>query len=95
MTMYAFRCQECGPFDARYPIGSAPDRSSCPDCGGSSSRMITAPGIAGGRDPYRLAVERTMASADAPRVVSSLPATNSPRPARVTTNPLHRTLPRP
>lgn len=94
MTMYAFRCQGCGPFDAGFPIGTAPDRSSCPHCGGSSNRMITAPGIGAGRNPYRSAVERTMASADAPRVVSSLPGANR-RPAPVTTNPLHRKLPRP
>jgi putative FmdB family regulatory protein len=94
MTMYAFRCQDCGPFDARYPIGTAPDRASCPDCGGSSTRVITAPGITGGRNPYRSAVERTMASAHAPQVVSSLPGANR-RPVPVTTNPLHRTLPRP
>lgn len=94
MTTYTFRCRECGPFDARFPIGTAPDRSSCPGCGGSSSRMITAPGIAGGRNPYRSAVERTMATADAPQVVSSLPGAVR-RPQPVTSNPLHRKLPRP
>ena len=94
MTMYAFRCRDCGPFDLGYPIGTAPDRSSCPDCGGSSTRMITAPGLAGGRTPYRSAVERSMASAHVPQVVSSVPGTNR-RPAPVTTNPLHRKLPRP
>lgn len=94
MTTYAFRCRECGPFDSRFPIGTAPDRASCPDCGGPSSRMITAPGIGGGHSPYRSAVERTMASADAPQVVSALPGATR-RPTAVTTNPLHRKLPRP
>lgn len=94
MTMYAFRCQGCGPFEAAFPIGTAPDRSSCPDCGGSSMRTITAPAIGRGRNPYRSAVERSMASAAAPQVVSSLPGANR-RPVPVTTNPLHRKLPRP
>lgn len=94
MTTYAFRCQECGPYDARFPIGTAPDRASCPDCGGSSRRVITAPGIGRGSNPYRRAVESTMASADAPQIVSSLPG-RARRPQPVTTNPLHRTLPRP
>jgi hypothetical protein len=56
--------------------------------------MITAPGIAGGRNPYRSAVERAMATADAPQVVSSLPGAVR-RPQPVTSNPLHRKLPRP
>ncbi|WP_420122819.1 FmdB family zinc ribbon protein [Nakamurella sp.] len=94
MTTYAFRCQECGPYDARFPIGTAPDRASCPECGGSSVRLITAPGIGRGSDPYRRAVERTTASADAPQVVSSVPGSGRRAPA-VTTHPLHRRLPRP
>ncbi len=94
MAMYAFRCRECGPFDARFPIGTAPEGSPCPDCGRSSSRVITAPGIGNRRNPYRSTVERTMASADAPQIVSSLPG-GSRRAAPVTTNPLHRKLPRP
>lgn len=94
MTMYVFRCQDCGPHEGRYPIGTAPNRLSCPDCGEPSTRVITAPGIGRGGDPYRRAVERTMASVDAPQVVSSLPGTNR-RPAPVTTDPRHRALPRP
>jgi putative FmdB family regulatory protein len=93
MTTYAFRCPDCGPFDAGFPIGTAPDRFTCPRCAASSTRVITAPGISGGRNPYRGAVERTMASADAPRVVSSLPSSGR-RPVRVSSNPLHRKLPR-
>lgn len=94
MTTYAFRCQECGPYDARFPIGTAPDRVSCPDCGASSVRLITAPGITRGSNVYRRAVEGTMASADAPPVVSSLPAAGR-RPTPVTADPRHRRLPRP
>lgn len=94
MTMYAFRCTECGPFDAAFPIGTAPDRSTCPECAGSSTRMITAPGLGFGGNAYRRAVERTMATADAPKVVSALPQTGR-RPVPVSTNPLHRRLPRP
>ncbi len=94
MTTYVFRCQDCGPHEGRYPIGTAPDRLSCPDCGASSTRMITAPGIGGGHSPYRSAVERTMASADAPQIVSALPGA-ARRPTPVTRNPLHRKLPRP
>lgn len=94
MTMYAFRCTECGPFDAPFPIGTAPDRSTCPECSGSSTRMITAPRLGFGGNPYRRAVERTMATADAPQVVSALPPPGR-RPVPVSTNPLHRKLPRP
>jgi putative FmdB family regulatory protein len=94
MTTYAFRCRDCGPFDARYPVGTAPDRSTCPECAGPSMRLITAPGISGGRNPYRSAVERSKASADAPQVVSSLPKSGR-RPVPVSSNPLHRKLPRP
>ena len=94
MTTYAFRCPECGPFDARYPIGTAPDRCACPACRTASVRVITAPGITGGGNPYRRAFEQSMATADAPQVVSSLPSSGR-RPVAVSANPLHRKLPRP
>jgi putative FmdB family regulatory protein len=94
MPTYAFRCQDCGPYDERYPIGTAPDRSSCPGCGGPSVRLITAPGLTGGRNPYRGAVERTVASAETPQVVSALPGRGR-RSIPISTNPLHRKLPRP
>ena len=94
MTTYAYRCRDCGPFDARFPIGTAPDRLACPDCAGRCARVITAPGISVGGNPYRGAVERTMASADTPQVVSSLPSA-ARRPVPTSVNPLHRKLPRP
>jgi len=95
LTMYVFRCNECGSFDAAYPIGTAPASAPCPTCAASSAKVITAPRIGRGATGYSRAIEETKASADRPPVVTgSLPG-SARRPLPVTRNPLHATLPRP
>ena len=95
MTMYAFRCTDCGSFDSPYPIGTAPAATACPSCGATSPKLITAPRIGRGATGYRRAIEQTLASADQPAVVTGgLPGT-ARRSTPLTRNPLHATLPRP
>jgi putative FmdB family regulatory protein len=95
MTMYAFRCATCGGFDAVYPIGTAPNSTACPACAAPSPKVITAPRIGRGPTAYSRAIDRTMASADRPSVVSgALPGSVRKR-VPVTRNPLHAKLPRP
>ena len=95
MTMYVFRCKGCGPFEAAYPIGTAPAAAGCPICAATSAKVITSPRIGRSASGYSRAIERTRASADRPPVVTgSLPG-SARRPAPVTRNPLHAKLPRP
>jgi len=93
--MYVFRCNTCGPFDAAFPIGTAPAAAGCPVCTATSPKLITAPRISHGATGYSRAIEQSMASADRPAVVNgSLPG-SARRPVPVTRNPLHAKLPRP
>lgn len=94
MTMYVFRCRSCGPFDAAFPIGSAPAKVGCPQCSSEGDRVFSAPRIGRSANGYSRAIERSAASADRPEVVTSLPGA-ARRPTPITRNPLHAKLPRP
>ncbi|MEV4415453.1 FmdB family zinc ribbon protein [Catellatospora sp. NPDC049609] len=93
MTVYEYVCVECGRFDVRAPIGSAPARVSCPVCAAGARRAFTAPML--GRISKRTAalVERQEQSADAPVVTTHVP----PRADRPPTppHPALAGLPRP
>ena len=93
MAIYTYRCAIDGPVDVRKPIGTAPSTVSCPACGATSSRVITAP-MLGLADPARMAVlDRTGASAHEPPVVSSIP--RAPHRATPRLDPRTSRLPRP
>ncbi|GAB2923460.1 hypothetical protein GCM10027047_20750 [Rhodococcus aerolatus] len=94
MVTYSYRCPQDGPFDLRAPMGQAPPSASCPGCGDTAARVFRAPRLGSGRRDLVRAIDRTEASADRPEVVSRPPASGR-RGTPVTTNPLHRTLPRP
>lgn len=94
MVTYEYRCAQDGPFELRAPMGHAPPRAPCPACDTGARRAFLAPRLGSGRADLVRAIDRTKASADTPEVVSRLPVSGrGGRP--VTTNPLHRTLPRP
>lgn len=95
IPLYQFRCAQCGPFDRSYSMTAVPDAADCPHCAGAARRQITAPRLGhGASTPMRL-LDATARSASEPAVV------HGPRPGarrttqQVTTNPLHRKLPRP
>lgn len=94
MATYTYRCAADGPLDIRRPIGTAPATVSCPICGATAPRIITAP-MLGLADRGRMAlIDRTEASRTDPAVVSSIPG--SPRTARAPRlDPRTRNLPRP
>ncbi|WP_242676650.1 zinc ribbon domain-containing protein [Rhodococcus sp. ABRD24] len=76
-------------------MASVPDAAACPDCAAEARRQITASRLGhGASTPMRL-LDATARSASEPGVVSG-PRPGAARAARpVTTNPLHRKLPRP
>ncbi|MCV7207201.1 FmdB family zinc ribbon protein [Mycolicibacterium canariasense] len=95
MPTYQFRCPgECPDFSARYSMAEVPDEDACPQCRATSRRLIGTPALGIGSTPAMRLHDRTRASADAPQVVSALPR-GARRATPVSTNPLHRRLPRP
>ncbi len=74
-------------------MATAPADTPCPGCSGQARRRIGAPALGAGNSPGIRVQDATRATADSPDVVRSLPA--SRRRVPVTTNPLHRKLPRP
>ncbi|MFB9378306.1 zinc ribbon domain-containing protein [Kineococcus gynurae] len=93
MAVYTYLCPVDGVFDVRAPIGTAEPEQDCPACSGPSPRRILAPRLSLGDPAARTLLDRTARSAAEPFVTSALP-TSSRRPP-VSTNPLHRRLPRP
>lgn len=94
MALYEYACPDCPPVELFFPMGAAPESVDCPACGGRAERRITAPRLSIANTAAFQLIDAARRSAHEPRVVSgALPP--SSRPAPVTTNPLHRELPRP
>ncbi|MEU5841956.1 zinc ribbon domain-containing protein [Rhodococcus sp. NPDC047139] len=96
MPLYEFRCAECGPFDLSVPMSEVSASTRCPQCGGHARRLLTPPRLGRGGSTAMRLHDATARTASEPDVVSgALPGT-SRRPSRsVTTDPRHRSLPRP
>lgn len=45
MPRYDFRCSFCGPFERVVPIRETTDEATCPDCGGSATRVFGSPQV--------------------------------------------------
>ncbi|MDQ2638785.1 MAG: zinc ribbon domain-containing protein [Actinomycetota bacterium] len=72
---------------------SRPDVVECPRCLGEARRTIASPHLGRAGSTAMALQDATRATADRPAVVTALPP--SPRRQKITTNPLHRKLPRP
>nr|WP_082277107.1 zinc ribbon domain-containing protein [Mycobacterium ostraviense] len=95
MPTYLFRCaQGCPKFVEQHPMASVPDSADCPQCARVARRIPTTPMVGIGRTAAMRLHDRTRATADSPQVVSALPPARRRR-SNITTNPLHRALPRP
>jgi putative FmdB family regulatory protein len=95
MPTYVFRCAAvCPDFTGQYTMAAVPDAAGCPGCGADARRIIGAPALGVGSTAAMRLQDRTRATADRPEVVSGPPPSQRAR-AAVTTNPLHRKLPRP
>ena len=95
MALYEYRCADCTDFDAAFPIGQAEQTLPCPTCARPASRRISSPFLSrSGSSAYKL-IDSTKRSAAEPAVVSSPGPARRGAPTPVTTNPLHRKLPRP
>lgn len=97
MVTYQYQCDEDGTTEVNVPMGSASVTIDCPMCGQAARRLYSSPMISTGGDPRagRL-IEATIATSERPDVVTSIPSSNKPgHQQKVTTNPLHKKLPRP
>ncbi|MCP2175357.1 FmdB family zinc ribbon protein [Williamsia maris] len=97
MPLYGFRCdQGCVALDRSFPMSTVPDGIDCPGCGSTARRRITPVPIGVGASAAMRLQDATRATADAPRVVSGVPASGgSARRRPVSADPRHRRLPRP
>lgn len=95
MPTYVFRCdRRCAIVERHYSMAAVPDAITCPDCGHAAPRRVRAPALGAGSSTAMRLQDATRSSAEAPAVVSTVPSTARGR-TPVSTNPLHRRLPRP
>lgn len=93
MALYVYRCMSCGDTARSFPMATAPDAVRCPGCSESARRVFGIAGMSRGSSARMRLLDATHRSASEPSVVSALPHVRCPAP--VTSNPLHRKLPRP
>ncbi|AZG47251.1 FmdB family zinc ribbon protein [Gordonia insulae] len=95
MPTYVYRCGDgCSDFTERHPMAAIPDSANCPGCGTGARRVIGTPAL-GASDPAAMRLhDATRATAETPAVVSNVPGRRR-RATPVSSNPLHRKLPRP
>ncbi|WP_432561646.1 FmdB family zinc ribbon protein [Kineococcus sp. SYSU DK003] len=100
MSSYEYRCARDGVFEQRHAMGTAPPTGTCPQCGGSSSRVFSPP-LLGTRARGALSlIDATERTASEPDVVSAPPPRRTGGPARTAKsrpepNPALARLPRP
>jgi putative FmdB family regulatory protein len=79
MATYEFRCPECSVFEVVVPMSAVRPTHACPACSAESPRVFSSPALARTPGALHRAVDTAEASAEAPRVVRSIPA-GAPRP---------------
>ncbi|WP_081346070.1 zinc ribbon domain-containing protein [Mycobacteroides chelonae] len=93
MALYEYRCTSCGSTSRNFPLATAPDSVSCPGCPESARRVFGIAGMSRGASSRMRLLDDTQRSASEPSVVAALPTARRATP--LTSNPLHRKLPRP
>ncbi|MGV9673136.1 MULTISPECIES: FmdB family zinc ribbon protein [unclassified Gordonia (in: high G+C Gram-positive bacteria)] len=95
MPTYVFRCAgHCADVEQVHTMASVPDAVDCAHCGGVASRIIGSPALGVGNTAAMRLQDTTRASADRPAVVSAVPRRGRGT-TPISTNPMHRRLPRP
>jgi len=81
MPVYEYRCEYCGPFEL-WRDHREPGEPSCPECGGESRRIYSAPAV-NDRTGARGEVRRKMDRGPEPRIGrKSSPGDPFPKPRR-------------
>jgi putative FmdB family regulatory protein len=92
MTIYEYLCPDCGPFEARLPLGTAPPGRDCAKCRRTARRVFSTPNLARTSPLLASARAREERGREAPEVVTA-PAAQKRRPPPA--HPMHARLPRP
>jgi putative FmdB family regulatory protein len=85
VPIYAYSCEQCGPFEQWRPVVEAAAAAPCPSCGSPAARRFTPPGVALLSRPVRRALDAEEQSAHEPAVTSErrgrpLPHVHAPTP---------------
>lgn len=97
MVLYEYRCAQHGVFELMLPMGAAVSSATCPECGGSAQRALSAPTVArASRSAWFGAIEHAEKSRHEPDVVSTVPSAGARRRIhQAPMTPALRRLPRP
>lgn len=97
MPLYDYKCPAGDVSEVFFTMQEKPDAIACPLCGKQATSMPPAIGPSKINSPQMRALDATRATAEAPKVVTSLSGkpTGTHRPTPLSTNPLHQKLPRP
>lgn len=94
MPIYEFRCESAHEYERSVPISARDEDLTCPDCGASARRRLSAPRLGRLGSGTGQLLEATARSAHEPSVVDRVPGAR-PAGARTSTDPRHARLPRP
>jgi putative FmdB family regulatory protein len=94
VAIYDYRCDDCGCFEQRMPMGTATATVACPSCGQDAKRIFAVPMTYRMSKPLASILAREEASRDDPQVVDRLPPRRRPRRS-TPPNPALARLPRP
>ncbi|SNY39147.1 zinc ribbon domain-containing protein [Paractinoplanes atraurantiacus] len=74
MVIYQFHCERHGPADIEAPLGQAPEKHPCPECGDDCRRVWSA-ALLGRRvqAAYKREIDRIERTRAEPTVVNRLP----------------------
>ncbi|MFJ9822101.1 FmdB family zinc ribbon protein [Streptomyces sp. NPDC101151] len=92
MATYEYICRQCGPFDVKLAIGTAPRDYGCPVCARAARRVYSSPSLSLTSKTASALHEREEQSREAPAVVSAVPPR---RQVRQQPHPALSRLPRP
>jgi len=73
MATYEYSCRDCGRFDVRLAMGTAPGTHECPRCGQTARRAYSPPALAVTSESVVALREREEQTREAPPVVSHVP----------------------
>ncbi len=94
MACYEYLCPDHGVIEVDAPMGTAPDKVPCTECGHRAGRVYRAPTLAAPSNVVGL-LDSCAETSDRPRVVDSLPPKPGGRRTSAPLDPRLQRLPRP
>ncbi|MFP5314050.1 MAG: FmdB family zinc ribbon protein [Actinomycetes bacterium] len=96
MPIYEYICPQCDVFEVIRPMGASSAMDTCPSCGATVRRKISAPHLTRTGSAASKLIESTHRSASEPEVVKgAIPSARARKVQPYSFNPLHKKLPRP